>query len=133
MHELPYGFGKLLEEADFDTAVETAVEVLAGQGFGIAAHIDVRKTLKAKLGVEFRRYVILAACNPALAELALEIDPHIGLLLTCNVVVQEGVGSGLYVAVETSQPLFQFTHHPRLKFVAVETERRLRLAVDEMR
>ena len=48
------------------------------------------------------------------------------------VVVQEGVGSGLYVAVETSQPMFQFTHHPRLKFVAVETERRLRLAVDGM-
>ena len=64
--------------------------------------------------------------------MALEVDPHIGLLLPCNVVVQEGVGSGLYVAVETSQPMFQFTHHPRLKFVAVETERRLRLAVDGM-
>jgi len=133
MHELSYGFGRLLEETDFDTAVKSAVEVLALQGFDVAAQIDVRKTLKAKLGVEFRRYVILAACNAALAELALEVDPHIELLLPCNVVVQEGAGSGLYVAVETSQPLFQFTHHSRLKFIAVETERRLRLAVDGMR
>jgi len=132
-HELPYGFGRLLDEDDFETAVETAVEVLEGHGFGIAAQIDVRKTLEDKLGVEFRRYVILAVYDIALAELALEVDPHIGLLLPCNVVVQEGAGSGLCVAVETSQTLFQFTHHPRLKFIAVETERRLRLAVDDMK
>jgi len=133
MHELPYGFGKLLEAPDFETALQAAVDALTKQGFRVAAQIDIQQTLKADLKVDFRRYVILAVCNPVLTELALEVDPHIGLLLLCHVVVQEGAGEGLYIAVETSQPLFEFTHHPRLKFVAVETERRLRLAVDGMR
>lgn len=133
MHELPYGFGKPLENDNFAAAMDAAINAIAEQGFTIAAQIDVQKTLKTTRGLEFRRYVILTVCNPVLVELALEVDPHIGLLLLCNVVVQEGAGGGLYVAVETSQPLFQFTHHPRLKFIAVETERLLRLAVDSMR
>ncbi|MBT8467828.1 MAG: DUF302 domain-containing protein [Deltaproteobacteria bacterium] len=132
MHELPYGFGRLLGETDFETACATTIRALEEQQFAVVAQIDLQKTLEAKLELEFRRYIILAVCDPALAERALEVDPHIGLLLLWNVVVQEGAGSGLYVAVETSQPLFQLTHHPRLKFIAVETERRLRLAVDAM-
>lgn len=133
MHELPYGFGRLLDETHFETAVATAITALEAQGFSIAAQIDLQETLRTRLQIDFRRYVILAVCDVALAESALEIDPHIGLLLPSNVVVQEGAGSGLYVAVETSQQLFQFTHHPRLKSIALETERRLRLAVDGMR
>lgn len=132
MHELPYGFGRVLGETDFETACATTISALEEQQFTIVAQIDLQKTLETNLQLEFRRYVILTVCDLALAERALEIDPHIGLLLLCNVVVQEGAGGGLYVAIETSQPLFQFTHHPRLKFIAVETERRLRLAVDAM-
>ena len=132
MHELPYGFGRLLDETRFETAVANAIAALESQGFSVAAQIDLQKTLRARLQIDFRRYVILAVCDVSLVELALEVDPHVGLLLPSNVAVQEGAGSGLYVAVETSQQLFQFTHHPRLKSIALETERRLRLAVDGM-
>ena len=132
VHDLPYGFGRLLHEAHFEAAVATASTALEAQGFSIAAKIDLQKTLRARLQVDFRRYVILAVCDVALAQRALEVDPHIGLLLPSNVVIQEGAGSGLYVAVETSQQLFQFTDHPRLKSIALETERRLRRAVDGM-
>ena len=133
MHELPYGFGTLLNEPDFETAVESTIRAFEEQGFTIASRIDLQQSLRARLEVDFRRYVILAVCDLTLAELALEVDPHIGLLLPCNAVVQEGVGGGLYVAVESSQPLFRLTYHPRLKFVAVETERRLRMAVDGLK
>lgn len=132
MHELPYGFGRLLDETHFETAVETAIAALEAQGFSVAAEIDLQKTLRTRLRIDFRRYVILAVCDVALAEQALEVDPHIGLLLPSNVVIQEGAGNGLYVAVEASQQLFQFTDHPRLKSIALETERRLRRAVDGM-
>lgn len=130
MHEFSYGFGKLLDEGDFDTAVETLVGALAKEGFGVITRIDVQQTLKEKLGVEFRRYIILGACNPGLAELALEVDPHIGLLLPCNVVVQERNGSGLYLAVASPRAMFQFTNDPELRSIAMEAERRLRHAVE---
>lgn len=133
MHELPYGFGKVLGEADFETAVGAVVDAITEQGFRVFTQMDLQKALKAARDVEFRRYLILGVCDPELAELALEVDPHIGLLLLCNVVVQEGAGSGLYVAVASCQPLFQLTHHPRLKRIAAETERRLRLAVEAVR
>ena len=132
VHELPYGFGRLLDQPHFETAVATASTALEAQGFSIAAKIDLQETLRTRLQIDFRRYVILAVCDVALAEQALEVDPHIGLLVPSNVVIQEGAGSGLYVAVEASQQLFQFTDHPRLKSIALETERRLRRAVDGM-
>jgi len=130
MHELPYGFGKLLDEVDFDTAVQTVVEALAEQGFGVFTQVDVQKALRATREVAFRRYVILGVCDPVLAGLALESDPHIGLLLLCNVGVQEGAGSGLSVAVTSPRAMFGFADHPEMKSIAIEAERRLRQVVD---
>lgn len=130
VHELPYGFGKLLAENDFQIAVATAVGAFEQQGFSVVAQIDLGEALRAKFGTDFRRYLILSVSDLALAQSALELDPHIGLLLPCNVVIQEGHGSDLYVAVETSAQLFHSTHHPQLKAIASEVERRLRLAVD---
>lgn len=133
MHELSYGFGKLLREPDFERAVGDVVRALAAQGFGVITRMDIQETLKRKLNVDFRRYVVLGACNPALAEMALEIDPHIGLLLPCNVVVQEGNNGDLYLAAASPRVMFEFTSPPELKSIATEAERRLRRAVDDVR
>ena len=133
MTNLQYGFEITLRGVSYADAVQRVTDELKKEGFGVLTEIDVKETLKEKLDVDFRRYVILGACNPPLAKQALEAERQIGLLLPCNAVVQEGVGGGLYVAVESSQQLFQLTYHPRLKFVAAETERRLRMAVDGLK
>ncbi len=78
----------------FEQAVETTIAALRTQGFGILTRVDVKATFKEKLGADFRPYVILGACNPPLAHKSLTLDPWIGLLLPCNVTVEEAPGGG---------------------------------------
>jgi uncharacterized protein (DUF302 family) len=85
---MSYYFSKTLP-VGFDEAVRRATEVLKKEGFGIITEIDVKQTLKAKIGVDFRNYRILGACNPKLAHEALQLEDKIGTMLPCNVVVQE--------------------------------------------
>jgi uncharacterized protein (DUF302 family) len=80
-------------------------EALKTQGFGILTEIDVRQTLKQKLGLDFRPYYILGACNPPLAHRALEADPSIGLLLPCNIVLQS-VGDAVQVSILDPEMMF---------------------------
>ncbi|MGE0071613.1 MAG: DUF302 domain-containing protein [Thiomonas sp.] len=83
--------------SSFDDVLARTTEALKAQGFGIISDIDVSATLKAKLGAERPRYRILGACAPSYAMQALDLDPHIGALLPCNVVVREDAASGQIV------------------------------------
>jgi len=127
MKEFRYGLGieTAMSVTDADTAVRAA---LAEEGFGIMTEIDVAATLKAKLGVDRAPYRILGACNPALANQALGIDEHIGLLLPCNVVVYETEGGS---NVEAMEPLVlsQLVDHEAIGPIAAEVRERLTRAL----
>jgi uncharacterized protein (DUF302 family) len=101
------------------------IKALKEQGFGVLTEIDVQRTLKEKLDADFRRYTILGACNPALAKQALEIEEQIGLLLPCNVVVQEGGKAGIIVSIADPREMFSLVDNTDLAPVAREAGRRL--------
>lgn len=115
----------------WDEAVERTRDALAAQGFGILTEINVRATFEAKLGAEAAdavgNYVILGACNPALASRALAAEPEIGALLPCNVVVRRGQNAGV-TTIEAIDPqtMVQLSAAPAVKEVADDAGTRLR-------
>ncbi|WP_328726158.1 DUF302 domain-containing protein [Streptomyces sp. NBC_00259] len=115
-------------DADFDTAVIAVRKALADQGFGILTEIDVKATLKAKLGHDMEDYLILGACNPPLAHQALEADRSIGLLLPCNVVVRRDGDTTLVQALDPGT-MVTLTGLDTLKPVADDATARLDAAL----
>jgi len=99
MLDIEYGFTRLLEGVSFEDARRRIEAALKEEGFGVLTEIDVKATLKAKLNAEFPNYVILGACNPALAHRALTTDAGVGLLLPCNVVVREEEDGKMVVSI----------------------------------
>ena len=132
MEETRYGL-KVSVNLAFDQAVEKATAALKTQGFGVLTTIDVQQTLKAKLDRDFRRYVILGACNPALADRALHAELEVGLLLPCNVIVyQTGPTSSVVAAMAPLAALGIVGDNPPLVEVARDADARLRAALSEI-
>ncbi len=121
--QTPYGFGVGVS-LPFEQAVSRTVELLKEEGFGILTQIDVQRTMKEKLGADFRRYVILGACNPPLAHRAFQAELHIGLLLPCNVAVYEE-GEGSVVAFMDPAAALGVVGNDALRPVAEEARARL--------
>jgi uncharacterized protein (DUF302 family) len=103
-----YHFSKRLD-LPFDQAVSRVTEALKREGFGVLTDIDVRATIKSKLGEEFREYRILGACNPPLAFRALQLEDKIGTMLPCNVIVEEHNGGGIEVSAVDPVASMQIT------------------------
>ena len=115
----------------YEDAVETVIAKLKEQGFGVLTRIDVKATLKKKIGVDFRPYVILGACNPPLAHQALESDARVGLMMPCNVTV-EAAADGSIVRFANPALMVQFVEDadvPGLADAAAEAAQRIKNVV----
>jgi uncharacterized protein (DUF302 family) len=116
----------------YDEAVQRATAALKEEGFGVLTTIDVKETLKQKLNADFRRYVILGACNPSLAHRALNADLDVGLLLPCNVIVYEQDG-GAVVSLVDPQVMLGVMANPAVEPIANEAREKLQRVVDKLR
>ncbi len=126
----PYGLGVTVPLA-YEAAVARTRDALAAEGFGVLTEIDVRATLRTKLDVEHRPYVILGACNPPLAHRALAAERDIGLLLPCNVIVYAGDVPGTsVVAALDPRPMLGLTGRRDIAPLAEEVRARLARALD---
>lgn len=96
---MSYYFSTVID-ADFDEAIARTRAALQEEGFGVVSEIDIQKTLRDKIGADFRRYTILGACNPVLAHEALRLEDKVGAMLPCNVVVQETDGGTEIAAID---------------------------------
>ncbi len=122
-------------DTPYDESLEHVIKALKEEGFGVLTRIDVHDTFKEKLGVEFRKYAILGACNPPLAHKALSARPDAGLMLPCNVVVEE-VDGGTLVRIVNAAAMMQaggLDGDPVLKEVGGEAEARLQRVAEAIK
>lgn len=117
-------------DASYDEALTRVPEALKAEGFGVLTEIDVQSTLKQKIGVDFRRYKILGACNPPLAHEALQAELNIGLMLPCNVVVYEADDRrAVVLAIDPTETL-AVTGNPKLVALAKQVKDKLTRVLD---
>ncbi|MBW4055598.1 MAG: DUF302 domain-containing protein [Proteobacteria bacterium] len=116
----------------FDEAIVRVTEELKKEGFGILTEIDVTATLKKKLNVDFRNYRILGACNPSFAYKAVQLEPHIGIMLPCNVIVQEFDDGNVEVAAVDPFASMQAIQNKELQGIAEEVQLKLKKVIEQL-
>jgi len=119
-----YGFS-IKTDKSYDEAIAAVTDALKEQGFGVLTEIDVRATLKKKLDIDRRPYIILGACNPVLASKALDAEPDIGLLLPCNVVVRQEEDGSVTIAFMDPVAVLGLVDNPGVEKLAGEVRSRL--------
>jgi len=117
----------------YEQAVQKSTDALKAEGFGVLTQIDVKTTLKQKINADFRRYVILGACNPSLAHRALLANLNVGLLLPCNVTVYEEGDGSVVTAVDPVETLGVLKEDPVVHEVAVEARTRLQRVIASLK
>jgi len=130
--DVRYGYTRELKGISFDEAVQRTTEALKTEGFGVLTTIDVKETLKKKTGADFRRYVILGACNPALAHRALTAELGVGLLLPCNVTVFDSDDGQPVVQVVKPKAMFEVVNKPGLEPIVEEVDQRLQRVLEKI-
>ncbi len=128
---MPYYFSRILD-VSFDQAVARVMEELGKEGFGILTEIDVTKTLKKKLDVDFRKYRILGACNPPFAYKALQAERRIGTMLPCNVIIQETDDGKIEVAAIDPIASMTVVENKELLEIAEEIQFKLKNALKKL-
>ena len=119
-------------ELTYETAIERVTEELKKEGFGVLTQIDVQATLKKKLDVDFRPYIILGACNPQFAYKGLQAEHNLGLLLPCNVIVQAAENGQTEIAAIDPTTTMQAVQNPALNEVAGEVRAKLQRVIDSV-
>jgi uncharacterized protein (DUF302 family) len=127
-----YGYTTSLGRLPFVEAERRVTEALKSEGFGVLTEIDVKSTMKNKLGVDFRPYKILGACNPPLAHRALSTELLIGLLMPCNVVVFEEDDSTVTVSIAKPEEMFRPVGNPEMLPLVKEVDAKLRRVVQRL-
>lgn len=128
---MSYYYSKTFD-LSFDEAIQRVTDALKLEGFGVLTEIDVKATFKKKLDVDFRNYRILGACNPPLAHQALQAEPHIGLMLPCNVVVQEAENGGTIVSAIDPVVSMQAVENESLGKVAEQVKSKLQKVIESI-
>lgn len=128
---MSYYFSKIVNE-DFDSAIEKVTAKLKEEGFGVLTEIDVKETLKKKLNVDFKKYKILGACNPPFAYQALQSEDKIGIMLPCNVVVEENYDGKVEVSAVDPIASMQAVQNEKLASVAYEVREKLKRVIDQL-
>lgn len=131
MKELPYGISAQVD-LPLDQAIAATREALKAEGFGVLTEIDVRETLKDKIGTDFQPYVILGACNPSLAFVALQDDIETGLLLPCNVTVREEPAGRSIISILDPNLMATISPSRELKEVARLARQKLERVLEEL-
>ncbi|MBT3013841.1 MAG: DUF302 domain-containing protein [Candidatus Thiodiazotropha sp. (ex Lucina aurantia)] len=126
-----YSF-KTSVEGDLERVETRVVEALKNEGFGVLTEIDVQATMKKKLGIDKRPYKILGACNPSLANQALDAEPDIGLLLPCNVVIRQEKDGGITVAFMDPVAVLQLVEGEKIADLARDVKSRLERVRDAL-
>ena len=125
-----YGYSRVVN-LPYAQAVERAREALKAEGFGVLCEIDIKEKLKEKLGVDFRNYVILGACNPPLAYQTLQEEINIGLLLPCNVIVYEEGDRSIVAAIDAARML-SVVSNPKLEATAGQVNEKLKRVIESL-
>ncbi|MBA7476844.1 hypothetical protein ES707_12240 [subsurface metagenome] len=128
---MSYYFGKTVETS-FEETLERVASALQEEGFGVLTEIDVQETLKKKLNVDFRKYRILGACNPPFAYRALQAEDKIGVLLPCNVIVQETTEGSVEVSAMDPAEAMAMIENADLKDVAEQVRGKLQRVIDSL-
>ncbi len=128
---MSYHFSKKLD-VSFEEAIDQTTAALKEEGFGVLTEIDIKATLKKKLDVDFKKYQILGACNPPLAHKALQAEPHIGLMLPCNVIVQEHENGEVEVSAVDPVASMQAIENDELGEVAEKVQGLLKKVIDSL-
>ena len=128
---MSYYFSKIVDK-DFDQAIADVTENLKSEGFGVLTQIDVSTTLKNKLDVDFRRYHILGACNPAYAHKALTEEDKVGTMLPCNVIVQQLDDGKVEVAAVDPIASMSGIDNPKLGSIAKEVQAKLKKVIESL-
>ena len=123
-----YGFTKELD-IPYEAVIEEITAALKNEGFGILTEINIKEKLKEKLGIEFRKYIILGACSPANAYKSLQVEENIGLMLPCNVIVYEKDGKTVLSVIKPATAM-QMIDNAELKKIAEHVEDQLKQAFD---
>jgi uncharacterized protein (DUF302 family) len=129
---MSYYFNKVLKGKSFDQAIEQVTAELKKEGFGVLTEIDVKETLKSKIDVDFKKYTILGACNPHFAHKALQSEDKVGVLLPCNVIVEEHENGDVEVSAVDPVASMSTVANKSLVDLATEVQVKLKKVVGSL-